>query len=107
MSEPAKVTSIAKAPLMQVRIFGRVEEVRRTDETTITRILVPAADAYSQPSVIEVRSSKRFASKGEEVECTAALRGFKGKVFEVKDKETGEIRKAQSVVHLVELVEEE
>lgn len=106
MTEPAKITAI-KPPFMQVRIFGKIEDVRRHEESVITRILCPAADAYSQPSSVEVRSTKRFAAKGEEIEVLCKLRGFKGRPFEVKDKETGEVRKAQSVVHMLELVEED
>lgn len=105
MTEPAKITSI-KQPFLQMRIFGKVEEIRRHEDSTITRILCPAADAYSQPSWVEVRSKSRFGTKGEEIECLVKLRGFKGRPFDVKDKETGEVRKGQSVIHMLELVEE-
>lgn len=82
---------------MQVLIMGRVESVRSHDGTRYTQILCPAADAYSRPQVVEVRSKQPIGPKGDEVRVVCQLGGYSRKPFEFKDKSTGEITKVVPV----------
>lgn len=92
-AEPNKVSSLEaghKAKPMQTLIVGKVLRVRRYEQFTYTTIICPAADLYSKPSVVEIRSSRRFADKEEEVTVTAKLGGYEGKPYKGVDKESGE-----------------
>ena len=75
---------------MQVTIKGRVDARRRHDKTTYTRIVTPAADPYSRPQTIEVRSKSALGQIGDEVIVQAQLGGYTRKLFRMTDKETGE-----------------
>ncbi len=92
-AEPNKVSSLEaghKAKPMQTLIVGKVIRVRRYEQHTYTTIICPAADLYSKPSVVEIRSSRRFADKEEEVSVNAKLGGYEGKPYKGVDKESGE-----------------
>lgn len=80
----------AKAVPMRVLIVGKVEHTRLYDGKRHTRIITPAADAYSRPQVVEVRSSAKLASVGEETEVFCRLGGYTRKPYRVTDKDTGE-----------------
>lgn len=98
-------SSKAFAPVpMHVSVIGRVEDVNLFDGTFITGVLTPAADSYSKPQYVEVRSDKRFAQKGEEISLMLKLGGYPSK-FEARDKKTGEIRTVTKWVPSLELVE--
>lgn len=80
----------SKVMPMQVLIKGKVEAVRRFDGKRYTRIIIPAADAYSRPQVVEVRSVSKLADVGEETEVACRLGGYTRKPYRVTDKDTGE-----------------
>lgn len=90
---------------MQVMIRGRVEASRNHEGTRFTRITTPAADAYSRPQVVEIRSRTPLGPKGEEVTVLAQLGGFTRKAFEFKNKDTGEIEKVIPVDMTLDAVE--
>ena len=77
---------------MEVTIVGKALRVRRYEQFFYTAIITPAADLYSKPQVIEIRSKARFCEKDEEVRVTAKIGGYEGKPYSVTDKETGERR---------------
>lgn len=79
----------APAP-MEVVIKGRVEISRAHNGVRYTQVMTPAADAYSRPQIVEVRSKRQIGMKGEEVTVTAKLGGYTRKAFPMVDKETGE-----------------
>ena len=88
---PASDTAaIAKLKPMQALMRGRVEESRRHGAVTYTRVITPAADAYSRPQTVEIRSKQPLGPKGEEIKVVAALGGFTRKPFRATDKTTGE-----------------
>lgn len=92
-AEPSKVSSLDaghKQKTMQTLIVGKVTRVRRYEQFTYTTIICPAVDLYSKPSVVEIRSARRFADKDEEVSVTARLGGYEGKAYKGVDKESGE-----------------
>jgi len=82
---------LPKTVPMQVTITGRIEAVRRWDQFRYTRIITPAADAYSRPQVVEVRSQGALGQKGDEISVTATLGGFTRRPYKVTDKESGEV----------------
>lgn len=90
---------------MEVTITGRIEEVQRYEGTYNTRIICPAADQFSQPQNVKVRSKTRIGSKEEMVTITARLGGYKRKPFKATDKETGEIAMVVPVDMTLDLVD--
>ena len=78
------------AAALQVLVRGKVEASRRFDGKRYTRIVTPAADAYSRPQVVEVRSVAKLGDVGEETEVTCRLGGYTRKAYRVTDKDTGE-----------------
>ncbi len=92
-------------PVMQVTVMGRIEASRRYDGQTYTRILTPAADAYSRPQVLEVRSKTRLGDKGDEVNIRCQLGGYTKKAYKFTDKETGELMTIVPVDHTLDLLE--
>lgn len=99
-----KVHNVIKA--MGVLVVGRIEGSKTYEGKRYTQILTPAADAYSRPQLVEIRSKGRLGEKGEEISCHCVLGGFQRKAYETKDKQTGEIVKVVPVEHTLDLVEE-
>lgn len=97
--------SAAAAKPMEVLVKGRIEAVRRHDQSRYTRVATPSPDPYSRPQIIEVRSKSLIGQKGDEVAITGKLGGYVGKPFKFTDKETGEIGTGQSVTMTLDLVE--
>jgi len=91
MNMPATPATAAKAVPMQVIIKGRIEAVRRWEQTRYTRIVTPAPDPYSRPQVVEVRSKEQLGQKGDEITVVALLGGFTRKPYKSVDKESGEV----------------
>ncbi|GAA7769425.1 hypothetical protein HpMS107_51480 [Helicobacter pylori] len=87
------VRPIAAAQIkpMQVVVRGRVEASRTYEGVRYTRVMTPAADAYSRPQVVEVRSKQRLGEKGEEVTVLCAVGGYQRKTYKATDKDTGEV----------------
>jgi hypothetical protein len=101
--EDKKNTAVAKP--MHVLISGRVEGSKSHEGKRYTQIITPAADAYSRPQMVEVRSKSRFGEKGEEVSITCTLGGYQRKPYQAKDKNTGEIVTVVPIDHTLDLVE--
>lgn len=78
-----------------VRLVGRVQESRQAGQSGFRTLLVlPAADTFSHPSVVEVRSKARLGMAGNEVDVICNILGFKNKPR--KNPETGEIYPASA-----------
>lgn len=90
MSAVLNAAPSAKVVALQVLVKGKVEASRRFDGKRYTRIITPAADAYSRPQVVEVRSVAKLGDVGDETEVTCRLGGYTRKPFRTTDKETGE-----------------
>lgn len=73
--------SRADMPAMLVKITGRVDFVRAGEvngrKSVLTLIKAPAADPYSAPATVEVRSVDRLGAVGEEVTVFANLSGYR------------------------------
>lgn len=90
---------------MQVMVKGRIETSRSHEGKRYTHVMTPAADAYSRPQLLEVRSKAKFGEKGEEVSVSCVLGGYQRKAYQAKDKNTGEIVTVVPVEHTLDLVE--
>jgi hypothetical protein len=90
MSAVSNIAPAAKLVPLQVLVRGKVEASRRFDGKRYTRIITPAADAYSRPQVVEVRSVGKLGDLGDETEVTCRLGGYTRKPYRTTDKDTGE-----------------
>jgi len=75
---------------MQVFIKGKIEAKRKHESTWYTRLITPAADEYSRPQVVEIRSKQKLGDAGEETTAVCKLGGYSRKPFRVTDRDTGE-----------------
>jgi hypothetical protein len=78
---------------MHVVVIGRIEGSKAYEGKRYTQVMTPAADAYSRPQLVEIRSKARLGEKGDEISCQCVLGGFQRKAYETKDKQTGEVVK--------------
>lgn len=77
-------------------IQGRIDSSRQHNGKYYTQITAPAADAYSQPSRFELRSSSPIGSAGTTIEVAVVMTGFI-RHFKFTDKATGQIRDGSEV----------
>lgn len=96
--------SRAARPL-EVVVTGRVESVHRYEDKTYTKVLCPAVDAYSKPSLLNLRSARSVGRKGEEITVTCLVGGFARRAYEAKNRETGEIERVVPVEHTLDVIE--
>lgn len=109
MSSPETVSKMdlkAKILPMRVLVAGRIENSRSHDGTRYTHVMTPAADAYSRPQLLEIRSKQKLGDKGEEITVSCTLGGYQRKAYQAKDKNTGEINTVVPVEHTLDLIEE-
>ena len=107
MSEALKsITSTNKAQVaMEVFIRGKIDARRRYESAWFTRMITPAADAYSRPATVEVRSKNKIGEIGEETTVTCKLGGYTRKPYRITDKDTGETSMITPVDLTLEAVE--
>jgi len=91
---------------MRVIVRGRLESMRRYEGKTYSHVMTPAADAYSRPQLVEIRSKSKLGEKGEEIIATCVLGGYSRKAYQAKDKATGEISTVVPVEHTLDLIED-
>lgn len=101
-----KDKSVQAALPMHVIVKGRIESSKTHDGKRNTKIMTPAADEYSRPQLVEVRSKQRVGENGDLVTLNCLLGGYQRKAYQVKDKETGEIKTVVPVEHTLDLIEE-
>lgn len=109
MSEPVKLAAqqtAAKPAPMCVRVVGKVLRVRRHEQHTYTTVITPAADEYSRPSVVEVRSKQRFAERDEQADFMGRLGGYEGRAYRVTDRDSGEQKQLVPVNMFLDLLGE-
>lgn len=108
MAEAAQNVSALKNKVVfnVVQIQGKVLRVTRHNGSVYTQVVCPAADLYSKPAIVEVRSKTRWASVDEEITCSATLGGYPGRQYRVTDPDTGEVRAVNPVNLTLDLNEE-
>ena len=92
--------------LNQALLAGRVNSVRKADDTVYTEVTLPAPDQYSQPAAVEIRSRKRLGQVGETIEVQVICGGYRGKSFVYTDKDTGERFTRRPVVNSYVAIED-
>ncbi len=92
---------------LQVSVTGKFIRARSYDGQFYSTIICPAKDAYSRPSVVEIRSKYRLSAQPDEEikNLLCELSGFEGKAYRVTDRDTGEQRQIKPVNHFLDLVE--
>lgn len=106
MSEAStKVAQLSQQKPLVVLVAGKITRIRRHEKFFYTTIICPAKDAYSRPSVVEIRSKARFGEADEEVKVQTELGGYEGKAYVVTDRETGERKSLVPVNLFLDLVE--
>lgn len=90
---------------LEVAIKGRIDAIRLHNGVRYTRITTPAADEYSRPQTIEVRSKAKLGEREEVVQVRAKLGGFARKPFKSTDQATGEITMVTPVDLTLDAVE--
>lgn len=96
---------VAALQPMRVLVVGRIETSRTHEGRRYTHVMTPAADAYSRPQLLEIRSKAKLGDKGEEVSVNCLLGGYQRKAYQAKDKATGEIVTVVPVEHTLDLIE--
>lgn len=76
--------------LMEVTVKGKIDAARRHENKHYTRMITPAADAYSRPQVVEIRSNTKLGQRDDEITIDCKLGGYTRKPFRSTDKDTGE-----------------
>lgn len=104
MASPAPL-SHAKPQPMVVLVRGRIDARRRHDGTHYTRLITPAADAYSRPQIVEIRSKQSLGGTGDEIDQICKLGGYTRKAFRSTDKDTGETTMVTPVDMTLDAVE--
>lgn len=100
----SRVESVVKP--MQVVVVGKIVRVRRYQaQQWFTTIITPAADVYSRPAVVQVRSKSRLGDPDQEVRLTCKLGGYERRSFRMTDRETGEIQTVVPVEMTLEVIE--
>lgn len=106
MSIPNAVDTKTQIRLNQALLAGRVNSVRKADDTVYTEVTLPAPDQYSQPAAVEIRSRKRLGQVGETIEVQVVCGGYRGKSFVYTDKDTGERFTRRPVVNSYVAIED-
>ena len=98
----------AVVQLGQARIAGRIQGVRRVtaNGSTVFRTLfkLPAADQYSSPATVEVRSDERLGSTGDELSIVVNIGGYP-RTYESKgaDGEPSRVTTAENVLSFAQV----
>lgn len=99
-----KVSSLTQQKVGHVLIAGKIESSRRFEGRHFTRIVMPAPDAYSSPSFVEVESVARLGDIGDEWKGIAVLSGYRNE-YKSTDKETGELRTVRGARNTLKVLE--
>lgn len=106
MTSPATEQTKNHIRQNQALLAGRVNSVRKSDDTVYTEVTLPAPDQYSQPAAVEIRSRKRLGQVGETIEVQVICGGYRGKSFVYTDKDTGERFTRRPVVNSYVAIED-
>lgn len=105
MSTPVPTATQSVMKPMQVLVFGKIENVRSYEKHIYTTVICPAPDAYSSPSVVQIRSKGRIGQREDEIKQLCKVGGFRRKPFKMTDKETGEVSTVVPVDMTLEAIE--
>lgn len=69
---------------LAVTVFGKIDRVGFNAPIHYTTVLCPAADEYSGPQVVRIRSERPLGSVGQEITQACRLGGYKRPSFQTK-----------------------
>lgn len=91
MAEQNTVTQL-RVDSRVVLLRGRLASHRRYEKAWYSMLQLPAADEYSRPEVVEVRSTDRLGEPGDMIDVRCMVGGYNKRPYRFTDKETGESR---------------
>ncbi|EHB2846372.1 DNA-binding protein G5P [Salmonella enterica subsp. enterica serovar Derby] len=90
---------------LESTVTGKIKRFNNSGGFYYTTIVSPAADAYSFPPVIRIKSKKPLGRIGDEItDVHCRITGYE-RSFPYTDKQTGEQSKGYNVDMLLELLE--
>ncbi|ENP7124472.1 DNA-binding protein G5P [Klebsiella pneumoniae] len=90
---------------LETTVTGKIKRFNNSGGFYYTTIVSPAADAYSFPPVIRIKSKKPLGLIGDEItDVHCRITGYE-RSFSYTDKQTGEKSKGYNVDMLLELLE--
>nr|HDI2790975.1 DNA-binding protein G5P [Klebsiella pneumoniae] len=90
---------------LETTVTGKIKRFNNSGGFYYTTIVSPAADAYSFPPVIRIKSKKPLGRIGDEItDVHCRITGYE-RGFPYTDKQTGEQSKGYNVDMLLELLE--
>lgn len=90
---------------LETTVTGKIKRFNSSGGFYYTTIVAPAADSYSFPPVIRIKSKKPLGRLGEEItDVICRVTGYE-RSFPYTDKQTGEQSKGYNVHMLLELIE--
>lgn len=107
-AQTAPVESIQKArplALGEAVISGRIQKIQKRGDYFVHLITLPAPDAYSAPSTVEVLAQRRLGDTEEDVRIRVRIGGYR-RSYKATDRETGEIRNVQTADNKLFAVED-
>jgi len=104
-SQTPGVSPTAKTSYNVVTVRGRVDAVDRYKGEYSSILICPAADEFSHPQAIKVRSKNRIGTKDEIITVTARLGGYKRQAYQTKPDKDGEVFTVIPVDMTLDLVE--
>lgn len=91
MNAPEQVTPLNTPAAAVALIAGRCIGVRKVNDIFLHLVTMPAPDAYSHPSTVEVSADTRLAEKDGDFKAKCRIIGF-ARQYKATDKDTGEVR---------------
>lgn len=91
MSAPEQVIPLKTNAAALAIIAGRCIGVRKVNDIFLHLVTMPAPDAYSHPSTVEVAADSRLAEKEGDFKAMCRITGF-ARQYKKTDEDTGEIK---------------
>ncbi|EJA5110867.1 DNA-binding protein G5P [Salmonella enterica] len=90
---------------LETTVTGKIKRYNNSGGFYYTTVVSPAADAYSYPPVVRIKSKKSLGRIGDEImDAHCRITGYE-RSFPYTDKQTGEQIKGYNVDMLLELIE--
>lgn len=86
-----------------VLLHGKVDSIRKYDGRVFTRLVLPAADSYSKPAMVEIESKQTLAQLEEEWRGQCVVGGYAND-YDIRG-EDGDKRKVRSARITLKAVE--
>lgn len=76
-------------------LTGRLLKVTRKNDLFIHLMVLPAPDAYTSPSTVEILAKKRIGQPQDDVSCRVRITGYR-RTYNHTNRETGETQQVQT-----------